>query len=94
MAEFVVGTPVVTREPVVTVDAGLRPGRHLFRLVVVDNDGQESAPDERIVTVSRLGGPTFPTEPTDPRDPRDPRIPTRPTEPTIPTRPTGPIPIR
>ena len=72
MAQFVPGTPVVTREPVVTVDAGLRPGRHRFRLVVVDNDGQESAPDERIVTVRRLVGPTPPTDPT---------ISTRPTDP-------------
>jgi hypothetical protein len=68
MAEFVPGTPVVTREPVVTVDAGLRPGRHVFRLVVVDDNGQQSAPDERIVTVNRTRpvDPTIPTRPADP----------------------------
>ena len=52
MAQFVPGTPVVTREPVVTVDAGLRPGRYVFQLVVVDDQEQQSAPDQRIVTIT------------------------------------------
>jgi hypothetical protein len=36
----------------VTVDAGLRPGRHRFRLVVVDDSGNRSSPDELVVTVT------------------------------------------
>jgi len=51
MARFLPGVAVTTTTPTVTVDAGLAPGRHLFRLVVQDNDGNESAPAEQVVVV-------------------------------------------
>ena len=54
MARFVVGTPQITREPTITVDAGLPVGRHRFRLEVVDASGLRSAPDEAIVEVQRI----------------------------------------
>ena len=53
MARFVVGTPQITREPTITVDAGLPVGRHRFRLEVVDATGLRSAPDQAIVEVQR-----------------------------------------
>ena len=68
MARFVVGTPQITREPTITVDAGLPVGRHRFRLEVVDASGLRSAPDQAIVEVQRIiidpGIPTGPVIPT------------------------------
>ena len=66
MARFVVGTPQVTREPTITVDAGLPVGRHRFRLEVVDASGQRSAPDDAIIEVQRIivdPGPIIPSGP-------------------------------
>jgi len=57
MARFVVGTPQITREPTITVDAGLPVGRHRFRLEVIDASGLRSAPDQVIVDVQRITGP-------------------------------------
>ena len=54
MARFVVGTPQITREPTITVDAGLPVGRHRFRLEVIDASGLRSAPDHAIVEVQRI----------------------------------------
>jgi hypothetical protein len=51
VAEFVPGREVPTREPRIDVDPGLRPGTYLFRLVVVNDRGEESLPDERVVTI-------------------------------------------
>jgi hypothetical protein len=51
VAKFVRGVPQTTRVPGITVDAGLGPGIHRFRLVVVDNDGLQSAPDEALIEV-------------------------------------------
>lgn len=64
MPRFVVGEPIRTREPLVTVDAGLRPGVHRFQLEVVSADGRVSGPDAVSVTVTERSGPTdSPTEP-------------------------------
>ena len=64
MARFVVGTPQITREPTITVDAGLPVGRHRFRLEVVDASGLRSAPDQAVVEVQRIiVGPNIPTGP-------------------------------
>jgi hypothetical protein len=52
VAKFVVGRPVETAEPVVTVDAGLPMGRHTFTLVVEDDEGNESAPAKVVVEVT------------------------------------------
>ena len=81
MARFVVNTPISTREPAVTVDAGLAAGRHRFRLVVVDARGVRGLPHDAIVDVQRIVGRVGPT----PLDPRRPVV-----EPVMPRRPVGP----
>ena len=40
MARFEINQPLVTKEPRILVDAGLRAGLHRFRLVVTDDQGQ------------------------------------------------------
>lgn len=49
MAEFVINTPIQTEDPKIEVTVTprnpLRVGRHRFQLVVVDDSGNESAPD-------------------------------------------------
>lgn len=52
MAIFRIGEPVTTETAAVVVDAGLRVGFHRFRLVVVDDAGQTSQPDEALVQVN------------------------------------------
>lgn len=63
MARFAVNTPITTREPAVTVDAGLPIGRHRFRLEVIDAVGRRSAPSDAIVEVQRVAdsGPAVPS---------------------------------
>ena len=64
MAKFALGHPVVTPEPFVVVD-GLPPGVHVFTLVVVDDDGNQSQPARAVVQVVQrrvvgTGGPRVP----------------------------------
>jgi hypothetical protein len=54
MTAFVPGQTVRSRNPVVSVDP-LPPGRWRFRLVVVDNDRNESAPTDLTVEVLPRG---------------------------------------
>ena len=54
MARFAINQTLVTREPRIVVDAGLRPGLHRFRLVVSDDAGNASRPAEVVVQVSAL----------------------------------------
>lgn len=63
MAVFEPDRPVTTAEPRVVVDAGLPPGRHRFRLVVVNDRGIPSEPDEAVVTVVRTTTPPPPPIP-------------------------------
>jgi hypothetical protein len=51
MAQFKPGVPVTTTTPTVTVDPPLAAGKHLFRLVVVDDKGQQSDPAEQAIIV-------------------------------------------
>ena len=51
MALLVIGRPLAQSGPSLTIENALRPGRHLFRLVVTDKAGNDSAPDEIVVTV-------------------------------------------
>ena len=51
MAEFVANKPVETKVPKVLVDAGLKPGRYRFQLVVVDDQGNSSKPSSIIVDI-------------------------------------------
>lgn len=76
MARFVLGRPLTTEVPTVVVDAGLLPvGVHRFRLVVVDDSGQSSAPDEVVVAVNRPLQPNGPTiRPTGGRPARTPSV--------------------
>lgn len=53
MVSFVTGTAVKTDTPDVLVDAGLPVGRHRFQLVVMDNGGTRSQPDEIVVQIRR-----------------------------------------
>ena len=78
MATFVPGRPITTDQPFIDVDAGLSVGTHRFRLVVVDAQGNQSAPDIQTVTITRLPitppvvgpiGPVIPIEPLSPLRP-------------------------
>lgn len=55
MAEFIINQDVKTEEPVVEVTIGdgntLPRGRHRFRLIVIDDSDNASAPDEVEVMV-------------------------------------------
>jgi len=57
MTTFVIGQPVTTEVAVVTVDAGLKPGLHRFRLEVVDDAGLASRPAEAVVQVEQAATP-------------------------------------
>ena len=57
MAVLVPDQPHATREPAVVVENRLLPGRYRFRLVVEDDEGNRSAPDERVVVVLQRGLP-------------------------------------
>jgi hypothetical protein len=66
MAAFKPNQPISTDRPSVVVDAGLQPGRYLFRLVVIDAAGNASLPSEQIITIlepRRSLGPGGPVEP-------------------------------
>ena len=52
MAVLTPGVPVASDSPLLEVE-GLAPGTHRFRLVVEDDAGNTSLPDEREVTVVR-----------------------------------------
>jgi hypothetical protein len=62
MAEFVINTDVVTAEPTVEVtvtrERPIAIGRQRFRLIVVDDAGLRSAPDEITVIVADQDAPT------------------------------------
>jgi hypothetical protein len=97
MAEFTPGKPVRSSEPSVRVDTLLASGRYRFRLVVLDNDRNASAPAELIVSVIKDAGaapPTTPTTPVTPVTPVTPIISVTPVTPIIPTTlvmPTVPV---
>lgn len=57
MARFEIGTTLPTTEPFIVVDAGLPSGRHRFQLVVEDEAGNQSRPDQVIVTLVARTGP-------------------------------------
>ncbi len=46
--------PLRIVEPVLTIDAGLPPGRYVFQLVVEDDQGRESAPTLFVVEVASV----------------------------------------
>ena len=59
MATFVIGQPISTTVPFVTVDAGLPVGRPRFQLEVVTSDRRGSKPDVAVVEViGRIPVPT------------------------------------
>ena len=96
MVQFVIGQSVTTKVPQVTVDAGLKPGAHRFRLVVTDEQGLQSRVDEIVVQV-REGvidpRPPVLTDPIVTRPPIPfPSNPTLPVSPVVPVRPISPLP--
>ena len=62
MAEFIINQDVVTETSTVEVTLGgnnrLEVGRHRFRLIVVDDSGNKSQPDEVDVIVADQEAPT------------------------------------
>jgi hypothetical protein len=62
LAEFIVNEPIKTEDDTIEVTVTprnpLRPGRHRFRLIVVDDSGNESEPDEVEVVVLDQERPT------------------------------------
>lgn len=70
MTQFAVGQPQTTEVPRIAVDAGIKPGLHRFRLVVVDSSGLSSKPDEVVVQVRAAAAPFGRTPPRTPRTPR------------------------
>lgn len=62
MPEFVINTDIQTDTPTievtVTANRPLPIGRHRFRLIVVDDSGNNSAPDEVQVLVADQSAPT------------------------------------
>ena len=62
MAEFVIGTDISTDNPVievtVTADKPLAVGRQIFRLIVVDDSGNQSQADQITVIVADQDAPT------------------------------------
>ena len=51
MVRFIPNRPIATDGPTIVVDGRLDPGEYRFRLVVVDDEGNESNPDEQVVVV-------------------------------------------
>ena len=62
MAVFIINTDIKTDAPTIEVtlsaDKPLPLGRHKFRLIVVDNSNNKSAPDELEVLVADQAAPT------------------------------------
>lgn len=89
MARFRPGETIETTRPEITVE-GLPIGPHRFQLIVIDTNGNRSAPDEVVVLVRpriTIPIPTFPGLP-----PTRPILETRPTTPiSTPSTPSGPI---
>jgi len=60
MPPFLPGQPIPTATPEVVVDAGLKPGRYRFRLVVTNAAGVPSLPSDWIVTIGIPAEPLAP----------------------------------
>jgi hypothetical protein len=62
MAEFILNQEIKTEKPTIEVtispDNPLKPGRHRFRLIVTDDAGNISLPDEFVVIVADNENPT------------------------------------
>src|SRR5262245_14248091 len=89
MAEFTPGKTVRSSEPSVRVDTLLASGRYRFRLVVLDNDRNASAPAELIVSVVKDAIAAPPITRTTPTPPVIPTAVVTPTVPVAPVAPTG-----
>lgn len=57
MAQFEPGKPICSAQPVIIVDKGLPPGRHVFQLVVEDNLGTLSEPAHVLIIIEAQTGP-------------------------------------
>jgi len=84
MVDFTRTKRIETREPAIKVDPGLKEGRYVFQLTVIDQDGNESRPARIQVEVKR-GIISVDPRLVDPvlREPIVPRDPVIPTDPII-----------
>jgi hypothetical protein len=57
MVTLAPGKTLRATQPTLVVDNAFDPGRHLFRLTVVDDSGNESAPFDLIVSVEKPAPP-------------------------------------
>jgi hypothetical protein len=53
MVDFTRATRVETDEPVIKVDPGLKEGRYVFQLTVIDQAGNKSRPAQMKVEIKR-----------------------------------------
>ena len=53
MVDFTRTKRVETEEPLIKVDPGLKEGRYVFQLTVIDQDGNKSRPAQITVVVKR-----------------------------------------
>lgn len=53
MVDFTRTKRVETEEPAIKVDAGLKEGRYVFQLTVIDQDGNKSRPAQIKVEIKR-----------------------------------------
>jgi hypothetical protein len=60
MTTLIAGQPFITRTPTVLVENTLTVGTWIFQLVVVDDDGNQSAPQQLSVTVEPARRPPPP----------------------------------
>lgn len=85
MPVLAAGTALRQRVPTVLVENRLEPGAWRFRLTVVDDAGNESAPAELVVQIVRPGTPVRPIDP--PLRPIDPNVLRDPVRPVMPVTP-------
>lgn len=64
MATLTPGKPFAQAQPVLTVDNAFTPGKRVFRLVVVDESGNESAPADIVVQIVAPAPPPVRPTPT------------------------------
>jgi hypothetical protein len=92
MTVLTVGKPVTTNTPRLQVDNTLPVGAHVFRLVVVDDDGLQSDPFDATVRIVEATGPPSGTAPSSFVTPIVPAAtPAAPVKPVKPVKPIKPV---
>ena len=86
MADFRRTKSVKTKNPTVSVEAGLPAGKHRFQLIVTDSQGNQSRPAELVVEIREKSTPDRPVTPVIPIIPVTPITPVTPVTPLTPIR--------